>query len=141
MKDTINWAAIEAAVNDASNPEGDGIYDIRTKVKELCDHRYSVKQEASRQAHIAKIRGLDPNTELVYTGTDPMFFNKTMLLEKCNPKYVIVQIKDMPKRKGWSRWNMYYRDVRTEPLTEQDLSSRRVGQHIARVLGSIPNVR
>lgn len=137
MKDTIDWAAIEAAVNDAANPEGDGIYDIRTKVKELCEKRYSVKQEASRLAHIAKIRALEPNTPLVYTGQEPMFFNKDILLEKCNPKYVLVQIKDMPKRKGWSRWNLYYRDVRVEPLTDTDLSNRAVNLGIRRVLGRV----
>ena len=141
MKNLVDWAAIEAAVNDAANPEGDGIYDIRTKVKELCDLRYTVKQEASRQAHIAKIRALDPNTDLVYTGQDPAFFNKTILLEKCNPKYVLVQVKDMPKRKGWSRWNLYYRDVRIEPLTDIDLSNRRVGRMLSRVLGATLNVR
>lgn len=112
---------------------------IFKRVRDLRSARDKSKLERSQARHRANLKELEPNTPLTYIGRMFDFFGKEMLLEKCNPKYVIVQVKGMKKGKpnDWTRWNIPYNDLQAKPLDERQITNRKIGIMAMGILGEI----
>lgn len=137
----IDWPAVEAAMADLDNTAvTDEWAALSKRYRDLLAVRDKARMARKAEEHRASIRALDPNTPLTYRGYDRMFQGKEILLEKCNPKYVIVQIKGMPgKRNGnarpeWSRWNLNYSDLKIGPLDEFERSNRFINNTMQKLL-------
>lgn len=134
----IDWPAVEAAMADLDNTTVLDEWQTHSKrYRELLDARNKARSKREADAHRALLRSLPPNTELTYKGHTREFQGRTILLEKCNPKYVLVQIKDVPgKKAGWTRWNLYYSDLKVGPLNEMERSNRFINNTLRRMIGA-----
>lgn len=128
---TVNWKAVNKMIAEGNTKDiRELARAIKDKIDAKCNEHWKQKKEQEQRDKITALKAMPVGAPVFYTGNFPQLIGKAGTVKKQGRTRMVVHF-------DIGAYQCYYESLRTTPLTEQELSSKRVNAKLTALINNL----